>query len=143
MTAETIETDRATNQRCEFLLLGMHCASCAGRIEKALNKAPGVDEATVNFATTRATVNYNPQQTSPQQLHEVVKNAGYDVIAPQPSTPATKGREAQGGTADEIFDVENEARAAEYSAQKRKFIIALALTIPVAVLAMGSHISAL
>ncbi len=45
--------------RLDLPLLGMHCAACANRIEKALNKAEGVESCNVNFATTRATVQYD------------------------------------------------------------------------------------
>jgi len=125
------------SERCDLPLLGMHCASCAGRIEKALNKAPGVEKATVNYATTRATVHFNPEQTNPIALREVVKGAGYDAILPQ-STP--DGHHAE---PNETSGAEQQRREAEYSSQKRKFLIALALTIPVAILGMGHAIPAL
>jgi Cu+-exporting ATPase len=66
--------------RTDLPLLGMHCAACATRIEKALNRAEGVETCSVNFATTRATVHYDPQTTNPVALREVVKQAGYDAI---------------------------------------------------------------
>ncbi|PQV63600.1 Heavy-metal-associated domain-containing protein [Abditibacterium utsteinense] len=50
-------------QSADLPLLGMHCSACAVRIEKALNRAPGVATANVNFATTRATVSSNPALT--------------------------------------------------------------------------------
>jgi Cu+-exporting ATPase len=144
MTDKPVEAAHPDGERCELPLLGMHCASCAGRIEKALNKAPGVEEANINFATTRATVHYNPQQTDPQQLREVVQRIGYDAIVPQASTPAPGESEERSQDQEfEISDAEQKARDSEYAAQKNKFFIALVLTIPVAVLAMGSHISAL
>ncbi len=136
--------ESATSARSDLPLLGMSCASCAGRIEKALNKAPGVEKATVNFATARATVNYNPQQTTPEKLRDAVKSAGYDAIIPQLSTPTVGGHGAQehGGESD-LADAEQKAREDEYAAQKRKFFIALVLTIPVAILGMGHLIPAL
>src|SRR4028119_2165819 len=69
--------------RTDLPLLGMHCAACATRIEKALNRAEGVESCSVNFATTRATVHYDPQATNPVALRDVVKKAGYDAIVPQ------------------------------------------------------------
>ena len=47
--------------RVDLPIIGMHCAGCAGRIEKALGTAAGVSRAAVNFATGRATVEYNPE----------------------------------------------------------------------------------
>jgi Cu+-exporting ATPase len=57
----------------------MTCAACAGRIERALSKAPGVTEASVNLATERASVHYDPAATTPADLADVVRGAGYDV----------------------------------------------------------------
>ncbi|HWB59264.1 MAG TPA: heavy metal translocating P-type ATPase, partial [Chthoniobacteraceae bacterium] len=105
-------------------LVGMHCASCAGRIERALRKTPGVAEANVNFATTHATIRYDSQAANLDTLGEAVRKAGYDVILP---------------AADPEEDAETQARDAEYHEQRRKFFIALALSIPVAVLAMAGH----
>ncbi|HEX8234981.1 MAG TPA: heavy metal translocating P-type ATPase [Abditibacteriaceae bacterium] len=131
--------------RTDLPLLGMHCAACATRIEKALNRAEGVKSCSVNFATTRATVHYNPQATDPATLREVVKQAGYDAIAPQQSAPAsTHSHDGQAHSttngASSMTEAEQEARAQEYRSQKTKFLIALALTIPIAATAMGAHL---
>src|SRR5215210_141518 len=61
-------------------VLGMHCAACAARVEKALTSAPGVDGASVNFATSRATVRYDARATDPAALREVVRREGYDAV---------------------------------------------------------------
>ena len=112
----------------------MSCSACAVRIEKALNKAEGVENATVNFATTRATVQYDPAQTDPKKLREAVRNAGYDAIVQEPT--------AEGAApAQSLQDAEIEARDKEFNEQKNKFIVALILTIPVAIMAMGGHLS--
>ncbi|MDT0630764.1 heavy metal translocating P-type ATPase [Rubrivirga litoralis] len=58
---------------------GMTCAACSGRVEKALAKVPGVEEATVNLATERATVYFDAAETTPLALAEAVQRAGYDV----------------------------------------------------------------
>ncbi|MDQ3673433.1 MAG: heavy metal translocating P-type ATPase, partial [Gemmatimonadota bacterium] len=55
----------------------MSCASCASRIEKTLSAAPGVRKAGVNLATSRATVEYDPQATGVSELMTRVKDAGY------------------------------------------------------------------
>ncbi|HEY0075316.1 MAG TPA: heavy metal translocating P-type ATPase [Abditibacteriaceae bacterium] len=124
---EVIKSDT----RADLPLLGMHCAACAHRIEKALGKTEGVESCNVNFATTRATVHYNPQVTNPQKLREAVQKAGYDAIVEE------KPLHSHGGS--ESGQAETQAREAEYETQKRKFIIACALTLPLAVLAMGGH----
>jgi Cu+-exporting ATPase len=58
-------------------LEGMSCASCALRIEKGLKKVPGVSGATVNFATERASVHYDPMTASIDQLLAKVEAVGY------------------------------------------------------------------
>ncbi|RYX85123.1 copper-translocating P-type ATPase [bacterium] len=123
-----------TREQAELPLLGMHCAACANRIERALNKAEGVEKANVNFATTRASVSFDPAITDPQRLREVVQKAGYDAIVQEPVEEENEGESTS------LQDAENAAREAEYASQKRHFFIALALTIPVAVMAMGGHL---
>ena len=117
--------DTAGLKTTELPLLGMHCASCAGRIERALRKTPGVAEANVNFATTRATVHYDPAAADLELLGKAVRDAGYDVVLPVKDSVA-------GGEDEETL-----ARDAEYAALRRKFFIALALSVPVAVIAMA------
>ncbi len=56
---------------------GMHCASCVRVIERSLAKTPGVQEATVNLATEKATIRYNPELCTEDQLATAVKNVGY------------------------------------------------------------------
>jgi P-type Cu+ transporter len=62
----------------ELPIHGMSCTSCAAHIEKALQALPGVQLATVNFATERATVKYEPNDTDPKALVEAVRDAGYE-----------------------------------------------------------------
>ncbi|ADY27180.1 Heavy metal transport/detoxification protein (plasmid) [Deinococcus proteolyticus MRP] len=47
---------------------GMTCAACVGRVERALQKVPGVEEAQVNLATEAANVHYDPAAVAPEQL---------------------------------------------------------------------------
>lgn len=63
---------------------GMTCASCVRRIEKALDKVDGVQEASVNLATEKAKVVYDPRQTNLDQLKAAVEKAGYGT-APMPA----------------------------------------------------------
>ena len=58
---------------------GMTCASCALRIEKALGRVPGVEEAVVNFATEKANVSVGSEGPSAGQLTEAVEAVGYRV----------------------------------------------------------------
>jgi len=58
---------------------GMTCASCVAHVEKALNELPGVEKATVNLATERATVQFANREIGTDVLIEAVRNSGYDV----------------------------------------------------------------
>ena len=74
------ETKAATDDSCERVdlpITGMSCAACARTIEKTLSKAPGVRSANVNFATSRATVEYDPAATKVGDLVAQVRDVGY------------------------------------------------------------------
>ena len=64
-------------ERIDLPITGMTCASCANRIERALDRSPGVRKAGVNLATSRATVEYDPRTTGVRQLMDTVKEVGY------------------------------------------------------------------
>jgi Cu+-exporting ATPase len=57
---------------------GMTCATCAGRVEKALCSLPGV-EAAVNLTAEQADVHFDPAQLAPSELGQAIARAGYDV----------------------------------------------------------------
>ena len=63
----------------------MTCASCAARIEKKLNKLEGVS-ASVNYVTERASVDFDPGASTPDDLVAAVETAGYTAVAPQSET---------------------------------------------------------
>jgi Cu+-exporting ATPase len=56
---------------------GMTCASCVRRVERALSKKEGVASASVNFAAEKATVEYDPKATGPDELISTIEGAGY------------------------------------------------------------------
>jgi P-type Cu+ transporter len=68
----------------ELELQGMTCASCAARIERALNGVDGVSSATVNFATERASVDFDPESVSVDELCGAVEAAGYGATPHEP-----------------------------------------------------------
>ena len=65
---------------------GMTCASCAGRVERALRKVPGAAQVSVNLATETARVEA-PAQALPA-LVEAVRQAGYEASMPDAAAPA-------------------------------------------------------
>ena len=75
--------------RVELALEGMTCASCAARIERKLNKLDGV-EATVNFATERASVAYYPASVDVARLIRTVEQTGYGASLPRANEAAVE-----------------------------------------------------
>ncbi|MDR1471395.1 MAG: heavy metal translocating P-type ATPase [Synergistaceae bacterium] len=104
---------------------GMTCAACAARIEKALRRRPGVRSASVNFATERAVVVYDPREIKLAQIRAAISELGY-----QPLEVEKKG----------VVDEDRLRREREIRTQGRRFAIAAAFAVPLLYLAMGSMI---
>ena len=102
-------------------ILGMTCASCVSRVERALRRPPGVLKADVNLATEKATVTYIPGQVSRHDLVAAVKAAGYDVVE-EPAAGA-------GGATASAVDAGEAAHAAAYRTLKIKVVAGFALSI--------------
>ncbi|WP_414041452.1 heavy metal translocating P-type ATPase [Acidithiobacillus sp. M4-SHS-6] len=66
-------------QHLEIGVEGMTCASCSSRVERSLNRLPGV-HATVNLSTERAAVDFDPAQTSPKILAAAINDIGYQAV---------------------------------------------------------------
>ena len=111
----------ATEATARLDVEDMTCASCVGRVERALKAVPGVIAAEVNLATRSARVRFTSGTTTPEALAAAATAAGY------PASPAA--------------DTEPKAdRQAEEAAKlRRSFLLAAGLTLPVVILAMGTH----
>lgn len=113
--------DVAAIQPIELSIDGMTCASCVARVEKALKKVSGVEQANVNLATERAWI--QPKATvSSQDLIRAIQKAGYDAKLLQHDS-------------NEQHDKKN----LEQQQLKRDLVISLILALPVFILEMGSH----
>jgi Cu+-exporting ATPase len=117
---------------------GMHCASCAANLENALKKTDGVSEASVNFATERASVTYDPKVVEMEKIKNVVSEVGYKVIEPESGEMGHEMSHEHGYNSFE--DHETRAREAEIKNLKRRFLISLAFGLPLIYLAMGKMI---
>jgi heavy metal translocating P-type ATPase len=107
----------------DIVIEGMTCASCVARVERALKTVPGVTAANVNLATERATVTGTADLAS---LIGAIADAGY---------------EARAAAETAIMSEESAAKkTAEEAALRRDVLFAAALTLPVFVLEMGSHL---
>jgi Cu+-exporting ATPase len=76
-----------TLQKIDLPLTGMTCASCARTIERGLAKIDGVDRASVNFGTERATVEFDPSVTSLPVFVKTVRDLGYDAAVTKVTIP--------------------------------------------------------
>jgi Cu+-exporting ATPase len=117
----------ASEKEVKLELEGMSCAACAARIEPKLNKLDGV-EASVNFATERATVHCG-EDVPVERLIAAVERAGYGAHV---DAPAHDGHAA---------DAEHEMGGHHHHDEPlavltRRLLVAIALTVPVALLAM-------
>ncbi|CAI1634330.1 heavy metal translocating P-type ATPase [Serratia proteamaculans] len=111
----------------ELAIEEMTCASCVGRVEKALAQVPGVLEANVNLATERARVRHLAGVVAITDLETAVEKAGYK----------TRRLSATTASAD---DQDTERRELEARGLRRSLLIAATLTLPVFILEMGSHL---
>jgi P-type Cu+ transporter len=73
-----MNTSTLTAPTLDLGIGGMTCASCVGRVEKALRKVPGVQEASVNLATESARITYAPADQMEARLRRAVRDAGYE-----------------------------------------------------------------
>ncbi|MEA2284746.1 MAG: P-type Cu+ transporter [Solirubrobacteraceae bacterium] len=113
-------TGAPSTEHVDLPITGMTCASCASRIERKLNKLAGVS-ASVNYATERAAVDFDPRAVQPAELLDAVAAAGYQATLPR---PAQVGTPAPDGEPDET------------AALRRRLIVSAALALPVLVLSM-------
>ncbi len=107
-------------ERLTLPVRGMHCAACVAKVERALTSVPGVGEATVNLATEKATITFEPTRTGVPALREAVARAGYQLVEPQlGAAPAP--------------DREQAARAEEQQRARLKFVVGAMLSAPILV----------
>lgn len=113
--------EKGKNIKNTYPVLGMSCASCAARVDKTLNGLPGVYQATVNYATAVAQVEYNPEVCSDATLQSAVQDAGYDLLV---------------DTGEDVADKAEEIRLTRYRKIKRRTVAALLLSLPIMIISM-------
>jgi len=116
--AKAPEKVAGTEKITTIQLRGMSCASCAARIEKALASLPGVNSASVNFATERATVEYNPAETGLAEIKRAVAQLGYRATEAEPEADV---------------DHERAERKGEIRLHKRLFLFSALFSLPLAI----------
>jgi Cu+-exporting ATPase len=119
----------AAEATLELAVGGMTCASCANRVERALKKAEGVREASVNLPAERARVAFDPTRIGPDRLVQAIEDAGYTASAIAPQAPAAEA------------DARAEAKRREDRALRSRLGFAAALTLPVVAISMVPALS--
>ena len=110
-------------ERQEFLVSGMSCAACSARVEERLKSLPGVKEAAVNLATNKAAVSYIPGMITAAEIEKAVRDLGYHVHPVRSLS----------------FDEAARAEKKEKNWQLARFVVAVLLTLPLAVLMVAAH----
>lgn len=113
---------RSESREAVLPITGMTCANCVATVERVLRNTSGVDDASVNYASERATVHFHPTTVSLEQLAAAVERTGYGVVlAPEA----------------DLEDAEAAARKTEVAAEKRKLWTGVGFTVPLFVLSMS------
>jgi Cu+-exporting ATPase len=120
-----VDDTKQHDRDVELVIGGMTCASCAARVEKKLNKMPGVT-ATVNYATEKAKVSF-AADVDPADLVATVEATGYTATLPAP--PATD-------TTSAPVDAAQRAKDEEAAAWRQRLVVSTVLTVPVLLMSM-------
>ena len=132
MTQSPTQTPNAL-QHIELGVTGMTCSSCSSRVQRKLNKLDGVD-ASVNFSTETAAVDFDASTTTPQMLIDEVRKAGYDAFALDGGAESADGAGgAEGASSSERLE---NARLEEAEKLKRTTIWAALVSLPVMLVSM-------
>lgn len=114
------------NNEQTFKIKGMHCASCAGIIEKTFKKIDGVESAEVNYATETAKVAFDGVKTNPHHLSQSVEPLGYSLVVP---TAASMGMSASEHAAHLGLNQSKQDKLDEIADMRVKLLSALPLAI--------------
>ena len=123
----------ATAEKVTIPVSGMTCAACSGRVQRALEKTPGVSGAAVNLMMKNATVEFDPGVTSAERLVETIRGTGYGADLAPPDQTAFEEQEARDRAHDEEF--RELARKAGVS-----FVVAMvAMIVSMPLMEAGAH----
>lgn len=109
-------------KKIELTVHGMTCAACSKAVERVTKKLDGVKESSVNIATEKATISYDPSKVRLSQITKAIEKAGYE-----PITEENK----------ETVDEDQQRKEREKNTLFKKFITAICFAIPLFYIAMG------
>jgi P-type Cu+ transporter len=131
MAIPTIE--KKAGAKVDIPVQGMTCAACQASVQKALQRQPGVVDASVNLMMKNAAVTYDPAVTRPEALVEAIRDTGYEAELPRPEQTAFEEQEARDRANEEEF--QNLRRKALVSGA----IGVLAMIVSMPLMASGVH----
>ena len=115
-----------THTKVRIPVTGMTCSACQSRVQSALQKQPGVEDASVNLMMANATVTYDPAETTPERLIDAVRKTGYGAELAPPDETAFDEQEARDRAQSEEFaDLRRKAVASGIAG-----VIAMVLSMP-------------
>ncbi|HZK32506.1 MAG TPA: heavy metal translocating P-type ATPase [Corynebacterium sp.] len=137
MTQTPHPVDATDLAHLDLGVTGMTCTSCSSRVERKLNKVAGA-QATVNFATESAAIDYDPAQVDQAELIEVIRQAGYDAFTlADPDAPAAgETSDTESPDTTPAVDRHEQAREAEARDLRARLIWSAVLAVPVVALSM-------
>ena len=114
----------AASAVCTIPVTGMTCAACSGRVQRSLERTPGVSSASVNLMTGDATVAFDPGAIRPERLVEVIRHTGYGADLPAARDP------------EDAFEAQERERVLEMKTLQWKLGVAL---VPAVILMIVGH----
>lgn len=125
ITTKTYEAiEHSENREVIIPVGGMTCASCSAAVERAVRKLPGIQASSVNLATEKAFVKYDPAAVRLSEIKGAIKKAGYEPLAMEAATAAK-------------IDEHAAAKEREIRSMWTKFIVSAAFSLPLLYIAMG------
>lgn len=118
--------EKSENAKVTIPIGGMTCAACARRVEKAIGKLEGIEETSVNFATEKATVTYDPQTVRLSVIRGAIEKAGYEALEVDKADAA---------------DEDRARKQKEIKTLWTKFIVSAIFSIPLFYIAMAPMIT--
>ena len=109
------------NKKETLKITGMHCASCAARVERSIGKMDGVDTCAVNLAAEQLTVEFDPAKTDLEAIKKAIEKIGYGWVE----------------TTKETVDKDKSRIEKEIKAMWVKFAVSAAFSLPLLYIAMG------
>ena len=127
------KTGEASGAKIDIPVSGMTCAACQASVQKALERQPGVLDASVNLMLKNAAVTYDPAATRPEALVEAIRDTGYEAALPRPEQTAFAEQEERDRAQEEEF------RALRFKAVVSGILGILAMIVSMPLMVSGAH----